>query len=907
MALSAGAKLGPYEIVAPLGAGGMGEVYRARDTRLDRTVAIKVLSSNLIANADVKARFEREARAISALQHPNICVLHDVGSESGTDFLVMEYLEGESLHDRLKRGALPPDQLLKIAIEIADALDKAHRAGIVHRDLKPGNVMLTKAGAKLLDFGLAKPAVAMAAGMPGSAPSQSVFAAALTMTSPASPLASPVTSAGSIVGTVQYMSPEQIEGREADARSDIFAFGLTLYEMATGKRAFEGKTQASIVASILALDPPPVTSIKPEISAPLANLIQTCLNKDAAERFQSAHDLKLQLEMIAQMGAAPAARTSSQGALARSLPWGIAALLLVGLAAAGWRMLTVKAPEPSVTRFDVNLGELQIVGTAAGARMTISPDGRVIVLSLRPNTTSKGRLYQRSLESMNLVPLAGTDGASQPFFSPDGKWVGFVADGKLKKVSLSGGVPVTICDLPALEGAGSWGDNGTIAFVSDGGLYTVPEGGGTPNHIDLGTATPRQSWVYFLPGSRAVLTSFQSDAGFDIDLVRLDTGKIETLIRGGSWPRYLPSGHLLYAQFAKGSESAGFSGGLLAVPFDLKKLQKTGSPTPVMEEVRVGSGGAGFYDVSRDGTMVYSVGMGEGSALMNLEWVDHGGKITSVDSPQHHFHDLRLSPDNTKLAYTSVDSAPDLYLFDLKRGVAQRLTFDGRSGKPVFSPNGNDVIYASGQQPQQNLWRKPANGSGAAEQLTSGGAGTYETPYSVTPDGKTLAYVEANAGTRQDVYVLSLEGDRTPRPFLNSKFVETEPAFSPDGKYIAYVSNESGSFEVYVQSYPAAGGKWQVSTAGGTKPRWSPDGKQLYFVNNSTRLMVVDVKTQGGFTTSTPRSFAEGIDWVHPNYDVARDGRVIAAQMPSKPVGENFVRVIENFDSEVRRKMVKPQ
>jgi eukaryotic-like serine/threonine-protein kinase len=575
MALSAGSRLGPYEIVSPLGAGGMGEVYRARDTRLGRDVAIKVLASSLSSNEELKMRFEREARAISALQHPHICVLHDVGCDNGIDFLVMEYLEGESLHDRVKRGPLPIDQLLRIATEVADALDKAHRAGLIHRDLKPGNIMLTKSGAKLLDFGLAKPAVAIAAGAPSSAASKSVFAAAMTLTSPASPL----TSAGSIVGTVQYMSPEQIEGREADARSDIFSFGLVLYEMATGKRAFEGKTQASIVASILALDPPAVMSLQPTTPASLAKLIHDCLNRDADERLQSAHDLKLQLELIAQLPSVAPAKTLRIWQI--WAPWIAAAALALTLAA-GWMALARKAPLPAATAFQFDVGDLHILGTASGARIAISPDGRTIALVLREKV--KPQIYLRRLGSLELALVPGSEGAAQPFFSPDGKWLGFSADSKLKKVPLAGGLPVTICDLETIDAPAVWGDGGAITIISNvGALESVSDGGGTPKPIGSGKQSDAYRWLSILPGSRALLAVTRAQRQFDIALVRLDTGKSEIIIRGGSWPRYLSSGYIVYAQHSATTDSGGFTGGLLAVPFDLKRLKLTGSPVPVLQ------------------------------------------------------------------------------------------------------------------------------------------------------------------------------------------------------------------------------------------------------------------------------------------------------------------------------------
>jgi eukaryotic-like serine/threonine-protein kinase len=897
MALSAGSRLGPYEIVSPLGAGGMGEVYRARDTRLGRDVAIKVLASSLSSNEELKMRFEREARAISALQHPHICVLHDVGCDNGIDFLVMEYLEGESLHDRVKRGPLPIDQLLRIATEVADALDKAHRAGLIHRDLKPGNIMLTKSGAKLLDFGLAKPAVAIAAGAPSSGASKSVFAAAMTLTSPASPL----TSAGSIVGTVQYMSPEQIEGREADARSDIFSFGLVLYEMATGKRAFEGKTQASIVASILALDPPAVMSLQPTTPASLAKLIHDCLNKDADERLQSAHDLKLQLELIAQLPSVAPAKTLRSWQI--WTPWFAAAALALTMAV-GWMALARKAPLPAATAFQFDVGDLHILGTASGARIAISPDGRTIALVLREKV--KPQIYLRRLGSLELALVPGSEGAAQPFFSPDGKWLGFSAESKLKKVPLAGGLPVTICDLQSVDAPAVWGDDGNIVISNVGALESVSDGGGTPKPIGSGKQSDRYVWLSMLPGSRALLAVTRAQRQFDIALVRLDTGKSEIIIRGGSWPRYLSSGYIVYAQHSATTDSGGFTGGLLAVPFDLKRLKLTGSPVPVLQEVHMGSGGAGFYDISASGTLVYSAGASEGNSPMELVSVDRTGKAVTLSAAQHHAHDLVLSPDETRLAFSSAGTDPDIYLYDLKRGTTQRLTFDGHSTDPVFTPDGKRLVFTTvNGSAKWNLWIKSADGAGDAERL--GNSPYRQFPAAFSPDGSTLVFSEIRPETRSDIYLLSMK-DHTARPLLNSKFNENQGRISPDGNWFAYCSYESGEGEVYVQAFPGPGGKRQISTAGGVGPRWSHDGRQLYYVGAPNSLMVVDVNSRAGFEPGTPRLLVQGIDWMHSGYAVTRDGHIYAGRSLQGPEREKEdLRVIENFETDVLNKMGAPK
>ena len=908
MSLAAGTRLGPYEVVSAIGAGGMGEVYRARDTRLDRTVAIKVLSSHLSDSPELKQRFEREARAISALQHPHICVLHDVGSEAGTDFLVMEFLEGESLAERLKRGPLPMEQFWKIAIEVADALDKAHRAGITHRDLKPGNIMLTKTGSKLLDFGLAKGSGAAFASAAGSSPSQSVFAAAMTRTSPASPL----TSAGAIVGTVQYMAPEQIEGKEADARSDIFAFGLVLYEMLAGVRAFDGKTQASIVASILALEPKPLRAVKADVPATLERVVHHCIEKDPELRFQSAHDLKLQLEVISEIEPAAAGGASTAPARVRILPWLVAGLLGVALVASALLWRTPPAPAEA-SRFEIDLGNLSFAGTLAGARIAISPDGRKMAFALTKGGAGTPQIYLRYMDNLEIVPLAGSEGGTQPFFSPDSQWVGFAVVNKLKKVPLSGGVPVTICNVPdatRVEGfPATWADDGTIVFANqvsnEGKLYRVSEGGGTPELI----AEPdkdkdeRLLWPLALPGSRGVLVVAGGLNRFDIDLVRLDTHKRERIIEGGSWPRYLSSGHILYSQYGSSGDNAGFTGGLLVVPFDVKKMKRTGPPVPVADGVFTGGGGSGFYDVAANGTLAYSPGLPT-TASKFMAWIDRTGKLEPLPAtaPSASYRTPALSPDGQRIAVSVVATAQDIHVYDLKRGTLQRLTFEGRNDDAIFTPDGKRVIYSSANSGRPNIWWKPADGSGTAERLST--SNQNQAPNSVSPDGKFLALTQSD-GAQSDILVMPMDGDRKAQPFLNTRFNESTARFSPDGKWIAYVSNESGRNEIYAVSYPGGTDKKAISTDGGVNPRWSRDGKQLYY-QTGDRLMAVDVALQPVFRVGNPRMVTEGARispaFTGRSYDVAPDGRILIIEQPES-AERSRVRVVQNFTTTVTRRM----
>lgn len=843
MPLAAASRLGPYEIVAPLGAGGMGEVYRARDTRLDRTVAIKILNSSLIASPDLKARFEREARVISQLQHPNICVLHDVGSEDGIDFFVMEFLEGESLADRLKKGPLPTPELLRIAIELADALEKAHRAGVVHRDIKPGNVMLTKAGAKLLDFGLAKPSpTAMAAGS-GSGKSVSVFAA-LTQTSPAPSPASPVSVAGSVIGTVQYMSPEQIQGMEADARSDIFAFGVMLFEMATGKRAFEGKTQASIVGQILAVDPPSATQLQPSTPPALARLIQICLEKDPDERVQTAHDLKLQLQAIAEAPQTAATPSSASSAPRRWswLPWAVAALLALVAAAIGWLWLeSQRAPTTSVHSYILppDKSSLAINGNSGGFP-ALSPDGKRLAF-IAKTADGKQMLWVQPLNSAVAQPLSGTDGASYPFWSPDSRYVAYFANDELNKIDASGGPPQALCAAPSGRG-GAWNAQGTIVFApaSDAALMRVDAGGGTPVPL---TSLQRQEnshrWPQFLPDGKHYFYFGHSNNAFQsgIYLSELGSDKRTLLFRNESGAIYAP-GYLLFVR----------DNTLMAERFDSSKLALAGDAHPLADHVAVNTDiWAPVVTASNHGELLYQGGsVGGGSQLV---WYDRSGKQgASVFPDDGNYWSPALSPDGSRLALAIDNNGiSDIWVVDLTRNTKTRLTFGPSvSVMPVWWPDGKSIVYASGASGSPNaILRKNADGTGTAETLLTSGGSAF--PFSVSPDGRYVVYMylAPQSKTDFDIWALPMFGDRKPFPVVQTQFLDATPAVSPDGKWIAYANNESGGMQVYLQPFPSGPGKWQVSVAGGYTPQWRRDGRELYYANDQ-QFMAVDVTEKGG-------------------------------------------------------------
>ncbi len=897
MALSGGTRLGPYEIVEPIGAGGMGEVYRARDTRLERTVAVKVLAPHLSSNLEHRQRFEREARAISSLQHPNICALHDVGSENGVDYLVMEHLEGETLAQRLFRGALPTEQVLKVGMEMADALDKAHRQGVVHRDLKPGNVMLTKSGAKLLDFGLAKPAaVSVGSG---------TLSAAVTAPSPVSP-SSPVTQQGVVVGTFQYMSPEQIQGKEADPRSDIFALGAVLYEMTTGKRAFEGKSQISVASAILEKDPEPITTLQPLAPSALEHVVNTCLAKDPEERWQSAADVARELKWIALGGssvaaaAVPGTKRKMRERLAWTAAGGMALLaLLLGLGS----MRRSSSPAADVKRFAVSLPpSAQLFGGLTNV-LAVSPDGRYFVYRASP-AGGGWRLYLQSLSELDATPITGSEDGQNPFFSPDGTWVGFFARGQLKKVATSGGAPLTICE--AVEGRGaSWGPDNTIVFgvAAAQGLRRVRASGGKPEELTRADASQKEAshrWPEFLPGGQEVLFAIQGiSADWDtarIAVLSLKTGKWRTLIEGGTNPHYSPTGHLLFAR----------TGLLVAVPFDLDRLEVTGPPVPVLEDVFMNrSTGNAQVAFSPEGTLVYLAGEGT-EGRRDLVWVDRKGTSRPVGVAAASFDQPMISPDGKRVALHIRPPSDDIWVYDLGRGTLTRLTFQpGEDETPIWSPDGKRVAFSSSlaDHPRAILW-KNADGSGTEEILSATGFHIHLGSFS--SDGRSLAYTNYESETRGDIWLLPLTGDRKPRPFLQTPFNEIDPKISPDGRWIAYTSDETGREEVYVQSLEGPGGKYQISSEGGLGALWARNGRELFY-RKDNKVMAVTVTTQPGFAASSPRPLFEGTYDLHPRregiWDVSPDGqRFLMVKASEQEPAQSQLRVVLNFFTDVNRR-----
>ena len=892
MALPSGSKLGPYEIVEPLGAGGMGEVYRARDTRLERTVAVKILPASISADPVAKQRLEREAKTISGLNHPNICVLHDVGSQDGVDYLVMECIEGESLAKRLERGALPLGQVLKYGAQIADALDKAHRSGVIHRDLKPGNIMLTATGVKLLDFGLAKIAPPLVSGATLSA-------------APANPTA-PLTSEGSIVGTFQYMSPEQVEAKKLDARSDIFSFGAVLYEMLTGRRAFPGKSQLSVASAILEKEPISISALRPMTPPALERAVKQCVAKEPDDRWQSVRDLELELKWIAEAGP-QAALAPAPGA--KGIPlFGQRALILslgalvFGAVIASLAVWNLKpSPPRSVSRMVITLppGQ-QLAGLENGPAVVFSPDGtHLAYIAIQGGTQ---QLYLRALDSLDAKPLPGTEGANTPFFSPNGQWLGFFTGNQLKKVSVSGGGAVALGDSSTGAGA-SWGSQGIIAYSPGGvsALQQVPEVGGAAQplaRLEKGEITHR--WPEFLPGGKTILFTTSPTlvnwSNARVALESVTAHERHDLNQAGTQPRYASSGHLVYAR----------GGILMAAPFDLQGLALTGATLPVLEGVRQSPlTGAAQYTISTTGSLAYVPG-GLQSAQCRLVWVDRSGHERPIAAPVRAYVNPRLSPDGRRVAANIIEQETQAWLYDLATETLNRFSFGGNfNGYALWTPDGKHITFQSSKEGPVNIFWQLADSTDGLERLTT--SEYTNTPTSWSRDGQLLAFNEINPTTRYDIWVLRLT-DRKAQPILQTPFNESAARFSPDGRWLAYTSDESGHYEIYVQPYPGPGGKWQVSTEGGTEPVWNPNGRELFY-RTGDKMMAVDISTQPSFAAAKPRVLFAGpymaTPGTLPNYDVSLDGQrfLMLKRSEAGEAAPTQIVVVLNWFEELKRRV----
>src|SRR5215813_10507970 len=903
MSLSSGTKLGPYEIVSPLGAGGMGEVYRARDTRLDRTVAIKVLASHLSSSPELKQRMEREARAISSLNHPHICHLYDIGSQNGDDYLVMEFLEGETLDERLRRGALSLPEALQIGMNVAEALEVAHRQGIVHRDLKPANIMLTRGGAKLMDFGLAKPLAAHTLGAAANGPPS--FTAAATASGP-SPI-SPLTTAGAIVGTIQYMSPEQIEGKEADARSDIFAFGAVLYEMAAGKRPFEGKSQISIASAILEKDPEPIHSIKPQTPPALEHVVTTCLQKNPEDRFQSAQDIKLELRWIAANKSMPAAVLPPRSSF--QLLWAVAAISVLAAIALGVMQFASREAKFVVATQIASSDKVQFnfVGDSGGPPV-ISPDGTQIVFSTKAE--GKTQLYVRSLDKLTPQPLVGTQNATWPFWSPDSRSIAFFADSKLKRIDVSGGPTVVICDASNARG-GTWSKNGTIVFepFPTLPLYQVPAGGGTPVALTkLSGKFTTHRWPQFMPDGRHFIylaANHSAPTGSDTAVfwASLDGKENRLVVQSQSGALYA-SGYLLYVR-----DSA-----LVAQPFDPSAGELKGEPTVLASDVQVdGSVWRGTITASETGPLIYQPA--SAGAGMRLTWIDRNGREAGSGFGPEVYGQVELSPDNRKAAVTIGNPAGVIWIYDLQHSTRTRFTFgNGAAGSPVWSRDGKQIAYLS----NESVWNrytammKAADGSGEAKPLTGQGLtinGVQQGLWDWSPDGRYLLYRSGTfgVGDGSDIWALPLSGDGKPFHYIAGPGDQAFAQFSPDGRFVVYQSNETGRDEVYVAPFPWTGAKWQISTNSGIAPRWRRDGKEIVFQALGTpQTFAVQVEGHGStLEVGEVRALFESND-LSPNtgaeqYALSSDGQRFL-QITTGDAGKLPLTVIQNWTAELKKR-----
>jgi Tol biopolymer transport system component len=840
----------------------MGEVYRARDTRLERTVAIKVLPPEFSSDPERRKRFEQEARSISSLNHPHICVLYDIGHAEQTDYLVLEFLEGETLDRRLERGALPLEQVLRYGIEIAGALDKAHRQGLIHRDLKPGNIMLTKSGAKLLDFGLAKalpaPAGVRLSPVPTSAPTRSQT----------------LTVEGMVLGTLQYMSPEQFEGKAADARSDIFALGAVLYEMATGRRAFEGQTQATLVAAILKEQPPPVSALHPAAPDALNHIVSACLVKDRETRWQSARDLEVELRWLADRSGRLREAQALPAARARERFWVAAVLMLLVIAG----ILTVRqfyravAPVRTIRSLLPAPENSNFVSVGIGAGPAVfSPDGGSIAFVA---STPDGRrlLWVRRLDSLSAQFLNGTDGASYPFWSPDGAFVGFFSDQKLKKVPASGGAVVTLSDAPFAAG-GAWSQAG-IVFAPNlrGALLRIPDSGGSAVPATALAAERHERthrWPFFLPDGRRFLYLSNEEgppSRWSIRVGSLDSTASTFVLEARSNAVY-HDGYLLFVR----------KGILLAQPFDLETVKLTGEGVPLAEQVLDDAIMArSVFSVSSDGTLVYQTGGTVGGSRMI--WLSRSGSEVSELGKPAAYSWPRISPDGKRVAVMIADATTgnmDIWIEEIEGERPQRLTFDlTDEGNPTWFPDGSRLVFNSTRKGVRDLLWKAASGSGTSSVFLESGANKY--PQDISPDGQYLIYTDTNSSSGEyDLWLLPF-GDGRARPFIAAEGNQTFARFSPDGRWLAYDSDETGMAEVYVTPFPKRDSKWQVSQHGGIMPNWRGDGREIFYLSQDHRTVLAAevAPTEETFrVTRTSTLFTtRPITGIGYPYDVSADG-----------------------------------
>ncbi len=875
-----GTRFGTFEILSPLGRGGMGEVYRARDIRLGREVALKMLPTRSLSDADSRARMEAEARLVASLNHANIASLYGVVDSATAPCLVLELVPGRTLAERLAFGPLPLREALGIARQIAEALEAAHLGGVVHCDLKPSNVKVTPEGrVKVLDFGLAD--------APGFVAAGDVSGLGALTHGGAQPLC----------GTPAYMSPERIGGRAVTAQMDVWSFGCVLYEMLTGRKAFQGATLSETIVAILDKTPD-WRRLPPETPMRVRELIERCLRKDPHRRLRHIGDALIEIEAALQRRPPVVASPATPRWYLRGSSIAVAASLLALTIGFG---LAPTASPPRAARLHLNVPAAAPLALDRQPSIALSPDGTELVYV---GTDAGGsRLYARDLDELEVRPLAGTDGATSPVFSPDGSSLVFARGGKIERLPAAGGEPVALCDAPALHGM-AWGDDGQLYYspTSDGGIHAVPVAGGSPRAItvpDIEAGESAHRWPEALPGGRALLFTIHRAGSDSLDEARiaalsLSTGQRKILIEGGAFPRYLPTGHLVYAR----------SGTLFAVPFDVARLEVRGPPVPVVNAVSFSPlSGAAHFTFSRTGVLVYSPG-GTQPVARSLLWVSRDGATRPVTGTRRAYCGPRLSPQGGRLILAIEDDRGfDLWSQELDREALMRLTAEpGNERLPLWMPEGLRFVYSASatEQASSLLW-KAADGGGEA--LTLLDTGHEIVPGSVSRDGAWLAYTERDPGrgsTGSDIWVLPLSaGDRHPEPFLQTPFDEAGPSFSPAGNWLAFTSDESGRSEVYVRPFPGPGGKWQVSTEGGSEPVWSPKGDEIFF-RSATNMMAAPVTTQDGFQADKPvilfeDTYDRGL-LGYPNYDVTPDGsRFLMIRSEPRPAPTQLNVVLDWF------------
>ena len=886
MVLSAGENLGPYEILSLVGGGGMGEVYRARDKRLNRVVAVKILTKQVADRPELRARFEREAQTLATLSHPHICSVFDVGQQDGVDYLVMEFLEGQTLADRLERGAMPLDEALRTAIQLADALDKAHRQGVVHRDLKPGNIVLTKSGAKILDFGLAK-LTREALGASGVTGLQTNAA---------------VTAEGTLLGTLQYMAPEQLEAKEADYRTDIFALGAIVHEMVTGKRTFEGKSQAGLIAAILERDPPAMSVRQPMTPPSLERVVKKCLAKDPDGRWQSAGDLLDELKWIAESTLSREAPRGSRAATGPSIAriWAAVSTVLLAIALVAVGVLYFR---PQLAADEIRF-EIPVPNISNPRHITISPNGQWVAFTA--STPTGTALFVRRIESTRPEPLVGTDGAASPFWSPNSDYLAFYAAGRLKKISVTGGPVQNICDAPNMVG-GTWNADGVIVFSAGGVLNRVPAAGGEKLAISVRDESKQETshqTPFFLPDGKRYLYLVWSpqQANRAVYVASLDSKDVTKLFVVQSKAVYANSGHLLFHR----------NGTLLAQPFDADTATFTGESVRIADEVSYDAlNGEAAFDVSENGRLVYFAGGGP-AVSRQFVWFDRTGRQVGAEGkPGLYTTNFDLSRDGTQIAVAQrnrENSQYDIWLVDWLRNLPTRFTFDPAltaNGNVVWSPDGQRIAFASERTGNRDVFEKNASGVGVETPILT--TSTDEWPEDWSADGRYLAYgrnlTQGTTGSGA-LFVLQLFGDRESITIADTPYTEDEPRFSFDGKWIAYNSNESGTHQVYLVSFPATDQKRQISTDGGAQPRWRRDGKELYYLALDGRIMAVDLNIDSKIDSGVPRPLFNtrlSVDPIRDQFAVTADGQRFLVQAPVVEGAPTPISVLVNWTASLRK------